>query len=57
MAYNATKEIKKLADTMSKEWDLPIGEFYTEEIEYIGMIVQVCNDDVREVLGLTPVDH
>lgn len=52
MVYNATKEIKKLAEILSKEWDLPISEFGTEEVEYIGMEVQVCNDDVREVLEI-----
>ena len=53
MSYNATKEIKELAEQMSIEWRTPIHQFHTEEVEYIGMIAQVCNDDVREVLGLS----
>ena len=53
MTYNPVKEVRELADVLSKEWNLPIKDFYTEEVEYIGMIVQICNDDVRNILGLT----
>ena len=53
MTYNPVKEVKELAETLSCEWNLPIKDFYTEEVEYIGMIVQINNDDVKGILGLT----
>ena len=53
MTYNPVKEVKELAESLSIEWRMPIHQFRTEEVEYIGMIVQINNDDVKQILGLT----